>query len=78
MRPRRASWAAVPGRALFAPGMWSSGRIAGEALLSLTFVLLTVGAELLGDESAVRAIGAGLGAGLLSLLRRALPRPCCW
>ena len=67
------SWSAVPGRALLAPGMWPARRIVGESLLSLTLVLLAVGAGLADDMSTAQAVGIALVAGLLSLLRRGLP-----
>lgn len=73
VRTLRAFRPTVPGRALFAPGMWSTGRIAGESLLSLTLALLAMGTGLTGDDGALQAVGVGLAAGLLSLLRRALP-----
>lgn len=73
VRPRRAFRPTVPGRALFAPGMWSVGRVVGESLLSLTLALLATGTGFLGDDGALQAIGVGLAAGLLSPLRRVIP-----
>ncbi|AJT65493.3 hypothetical protein T261_3830 [Streptomyces lydicus] len=68
--PRRM---ADPVRALFAPGMWSPGRIAGESLLSVMVGLLAAGAEALSGGGAVRIAGVALAAVVLSLLRRVLP-----
>ncbi|MFF9685467.1 sensor histidine kinase [Streptomyces sp. NPDC014623] len=53
--------------------MWPTRRVVGESLLSLALTLLAVGAGLTDDKSAVQAVGIGLAAGLLSLLRRGLP-----
>jgi signal transduction histidine kinase len=72
-RTRPASWSAVPGRALLAPGMWPARRIVGESLLSLALMLLAVGAGLTDDRSTAQAVGIALVAGLLSPLRRGLP-----
>ncbi|MFF5895481.1 sensor histidine kinase [Streptomyces argenteolus] len=53
--------------------MWPTGRIVGESLLSLALTLLAVAAGLADDQGMLPAIGIGLAAGLLSLLRRGLP-----
>ncbi|WP_405633782.1 sensor histidine kinase [Streptomyces sp. NBC_01174] len=53
--------------------MWPARRVVGETFLSLALALSGVGAGLLDDENAAVAVGVGLLAGLLSLLRRALP-----
>ncbi|MFF0074662.1 sensor histidine kinase [Streptomyces sp. NPDC005494] len=53
--------------------MWPTGRIVGESLLSLVLTLLAVAAGLADDKSTLQAVGIGLAAGLLSLLRRGLP-----
>ncbi|RPK53210.1 histidine kinase [Streptomyces sp. ADI93-02] len=53
--------------------MWPARRVVGETFLSLALALSGAGAELLDDESAGVAVGIGLLAGLLSLLRRGLP-----
>ncbi|WP_329208360.1 histidine kinase [Streptomyces sp. NBC_01696] len=53
--------------------MWPARRVVGETFLSLALALSGVGAGLLDDENAAVAVGIGLLAGLLSLLRRALP-----
>ncbi|MFI2777923.1 histidine kinase [Streptomyces sp. ALB3] len=53
--------------------MWPARRIVGESFLSLALMLLAVGAGLLDDEGTVQAVGVGLLAGVLSLLRRGLP-----
>ncbi|MEU2677179.1 histidine kinase [Streptomyces sp. NPDC007107] len=55
--------------------MWPARRVVGETFLSLALALSGVGAGLLDDENAAVAVGVGLLAGLLSLLRRALPAP---
>ncbi|MFE6933606.1 sensor histidine kinase [Streptomyces sp. NPDC057699] len=53
--------------------MWPARRVVGETFLSLALALAGVGAGLLDDENAAVAVGVGLLAGLLSLLRRGLP-----
>ncbi|MFJ8858646.1 sensor histidine kinase [Streptomyces sp. NPDC102451] len=53
--------------------MWPAGRIVGESFLSLALALVGVGAGLLDDENTAVAVGVGVLAGLLSLLRRGLP-----
>ncbi|MFE4214755.1 sensor histidine kinase [Streptomyces sp. NPDC056844] len=53
--------------------MWPARRVVGETFLSLALALAGVGAGLLDDENAAVAVGIGLLAGLLSLLRRGLP-----
>ncbi|MER7941409.1 histidine kinase [Streptomyces sp. NPDC094458] len=53
--------------------MWPARRVVGETFLSLALALSGMGAGLLDDENAAVAVGVGLLAGLLSLLRRALP-----
>ncbi|MFE7757385.1 sensor histidine kinase [Streptomyces sp. NPDC057429] len=53
--------------------MWPVGRIVGEVLLSVTLAMLGAGAGLLDDQGAVQTVCVGLGAGLLSPLRRVLP-----
>ncbi|MFC9947133.1 sensor histidine kinase [Streptomyces pratensis] len=53
--------------------MWPAPRIVGESFLSLALALLAVGAGLADDKSTAQAVGIGLAAGLLSLLRRGLP-----
>lgn len=63
----------VPGRALFAPGMWPVGRVVGESILSLALALLAMGTEFLDDSGTVQVFGVALGAALLSPLRRVLP-----
>ncbi|WP_445277596.1 sensor histidine kinase [Streptomyces sp. DSM 41033] len=53
--------------------MWPARRVVGETFLSLALALSGMGAGLLDDENAAVAVGVGLLAGLLSLLRRGLP-----
>ncbi|MBL1286688.1 sensor histidine kinase [Streptomyces sp. For3] len=53
--------------------MWPARRVVGETFLSLALALAGVGAGLLDDENVAVAVGVGLLAGLLSLLRRGLP-----
>lgn len=53
--------------------MWPTGRIVGESLLSLALTLLAVAAGIADDQGTLQAVGIGLAAGLLSLLRRGLP-----
>ncbi|WP_406151830.1 histidine kinase [Streptomyces sp. NBC_01012] len=53
--------------------MWPAQRIVGEAFLSLVLALVGVGAGLVEDQSTAVAVGVGVLAGVLSLLRRALP-----
>uniref|UniRef100_A0AAU3H6B2 histidine kinase n=1 Tax=Streptomyces sp. NBC_01401 TaxID=2903854 RepID=A0AAU3H6B2_9ACTN len=53
--------------------MWPAERVVGETFLSLVLALLGVGAGLVDDASTAVAVGVGVLAGLLSLLRRGLP-----
>ncbi|MFJ8749467.1 sensor histidine kinase [Streptomyces sp. NPDC102441] len=53
--------------------MWPAQRIVGETFLSLALMVLGVGAGLVDDASVAPAVGIGVAAGLLSLLRRGLP-----
>ncbi|MEU7043602.1 histidine kinase [Streptomyces varsoviensis] len=69
--PRRLSEAF---RRLFAPGMWSVGRIIGEALLSLALGLLALTLEDTGAD-APRTIAVAVAVALLCPLRRVLPTP---
>ncbi|ANZ20490.1 integral membrane sensor signal transduction histidine kinase [Streptomyces noursei ATCC 11455] len=62
-----------PGRALFAPGMWTPGRLAGELLLSVVLGLLAAAVEALDGGGTVRIVAVALAAVLLSLSRRVLP-----
>jgi signal transduction histidine kinase len=64
---------AAPGRALFAPGMWSPRRIVGEALLSVVLALLGMTFEDFGDGGDAQIVAVGVAAGLLSSARRVLP-----
>lgn len=64
---------AGPLRALFAPGMWSPGRIAGETLLSVALGLLAAGIEALDGGGTARIVAVALAAAVLSPLRRVLP-----
>ncbi|WP_438490017.1 sensor histidine kinase [Streptomyces sp. S186] len=72
--PRRL---AEPGRALFAPGMWTPWRIMGETLLSVVLGLLAaasyIPSGLAFGADVGPAVAVGLAAAVLSPLRRVLP-----
>ncbi|MEU9861729.1 histidine kinase [Streptomyces sp. NPDC047971] len=53
--------------------MWSRRRTAGEVVLAVVMALLAAGTEELAGEEGWRLAAVGLGAAVLSLLRRRLP-----
>ncbi|MDF6019582.1 histidine kinase [Streptomyces sp. JH34] len=53
--------------------MWPARRVVGESLLSLVLALLAAGMGAMEHHGPAGAVGIGLGAALLSALRRVLP-----